>query len=202
VACAGAARARSTLKMFRTARAFLLVAPGAFLLVLLAYLVAHPQAAESFTAYPVLADALGAALTKRPLVRFIAAAIVSFLPPYLMAGLLLFFADIGVSAAAPLWSRSPARRTDSLLPKESRWAFVGGTVLAAPVFGASLHRVAHGGDLQGGINVGPLLIAVAAFAAVAAGLFAGGLAAVPRALIGRLRSPAKAVESRSGRKST
>ena len=34
--------------MFRTARAFLLVAPGAFLLVLVAYLVAHPRAAESY----------------------------------------------------------------------------------------------------------------------------------------------------------
>lgn len=188
--------------MFRTARAFLLVAPGAFLLVLIAYLVAHPHAAESFAAYPILADALGAALTKRPLVRFIAASIVSFLPPYLMAGLLLFFADVGVSAAAPLWSRGPARRADSPLPKESRWAFVGGTALAAPAFGASLHRVAHGGDLQGGINVGPLLVALAAFAAVAAGLALGGLAAVPRALISRLRSPARAVESRSGRKST
>lgn len=188
--------------MFRTARAFLIVAPGAFLLVLIAYLGAHPRAAESFAAYPIVADALGAALTKRPLVRFIAASIVSFLPPYLMAGLLLFFADVGVSAAAPLWSRGPARRADSAVPKESRWAFVGGTALAAPAFGVSLHRVAHGGDLPGGINVGPLLVALAAFAAVAAGLVAGGIAAGPRALISRLRSPERAVESRSRRKST
>lgn len=188
--------------MFRTARAFLLVAPGAFLLVLVAYLVAHPRAAETFTAYPILADALGAAITKRPLVRFIAASIVSFLPPYLMAGLLLFFADAGVSAAAPLWSRRPVRSVDSPLPKESRWAFVGGTALAAPLFGASLQRVAHGGDLPGGINVGPLLVALAAFAAVAAGLALGGIAAVPRALIRRLRSSAGAGDSRSGRKAT
>jgi hypothetical protein len=188
--------------MFRTARAFLLVAPGAFLLVLIAYLVAHPHAAESFTAYPFLADALGAALTKRPLVRFIAASIVSFLPPYLMAGLLLFFADAGVSAAAPLWSRGPARGVGSPVPPESLWSFLGGTALTAPAFGASLHRVAHAGDLPGGINVGPLLVAFAAFAAVAAGLALGGIAAGPRALIGRLRRPARVVESRSGRKST
>jgi hypothetical protein len=178
--------------MFRTSRAFLLVAPGAFLLVLIAYLVAHPRAAESFTAYPILADALGAALSKRPLVRFSAASIVCFLPPYLVAGLLLFFADLGVSAAAPLWSRGRARSGDSTLHGESRWAFVGGTALAALAFGISLHRVAHGGDLPGGINVGPFLVTLAAFAAVAAGLVTGGIAAVPRAVISRLRSPARA----------
>jgi hypothetical protein len=177
--------------MFRTARTFLLVAPGAFLLVLVAYLVAHPHAAESFTAYPFLADALGAALTKKPAVRFIAASIASFLPAYLMAGLLLFFADAGVSAAAPLWSRGSARRIDATPPMESQWAFLAVSVLAALTFGVSLHRVAHGGDLPGGINVGPLLVALAAFAALAAGLVAGGIAAAPRALIGRLRSPRK-----------
>jgi hypothetical protein len=178
--------------VFRTARAFLLVAPGAFVLVLASYLVSHPGAAESFTAYPILADALGSALAKRPLVRFIAASIVSFLPPYLMAGLLLFFADAGVSAAAPLWSRGPSRGADAALPPESRWTFLGGTALAATAFGVALHRVAHGGDLPGGINVGPLLVALAAFAAVAAGLVLGGIAAGPRALISRMRRPARA----------
>lgn len=178
--------------MFRTARAFLVVAPVGFFLVLVAFLVAHPLAAESFSAYPFLADALGAALTKRPLVRFIAASIVFFLPPYLMAGLLLFFADLGVSAAAPLWSEGPVRRAESTFPRESRWAFIGGTALAAPVLGVSLHRVAHGGDLPGGINVGPLLVALAAFASVAAGLLAGGIAAVPRAIVTRLRRPSRA----------
>ena len=173
--------------MFRTARAFLLVAPAAFVLVLVAYLVVHPRAAESFAAYPILADALGAALTKRPFVRFIAASILLFLPPYLMAGLLLFFADLGVSAAAPLWSRGPARKADSSLPPESRWSFLAVTALAALAFGVSLHRIAHGGDLPGGINVGPLLVVLAAFAAVAAGLVAGGIAAGPRAAIGWLR---------------
>ena len=108
--------------MFRTARAFLLAVPGAFLLVLSAYLVVHPRAAESFAAYPILADALGVALTKRPLVRFIAASTLFFLPPYLMAGLLLFFADVGVSAAAPLWVRGRVRRADPSLPPESRRA--------------------------------------------------------------------------------
>ena len=64
-----------------------------------------------------------------------------------------------------------------------------------------LHRVAHGGDLPGGINVGPLLVALAAFAAVAAGLLLGGIAAAPRALLGRLRPPARVAEPRSRRKS-
>ncbi|MDL2716726.1 MAG: hypothetical protein PT977_03140 [Acidobacteriota bacterium] len=188
--------------MFRTARAFLLAVPGAFLLVLSAYLVVHPRAAESFAAYPILADALGVALTKRPLVRFIAASTLFFLPPYLMAGLLLFFADVGVSAAAPLWARGRVRRADPSLPPESRWSFLAVTALAALAFGVSLHRVAHGGDLPGGINVGPLLVALAAFAAVAAGLFAGGIAAGPRALIGWFRQRARAVENEPGRNST
>jgi hypothetical protein len=83
-----------------------------------------------------------------------------------------------------------ARKAGSALPPESRWAFLAGTALAAPAFGVSLHRVAHGGDLPGGINVGPFLVVFAAFAAVAAGLFLGGLAAVPRALVERLRGRA------------
>ena len=59
--------------MFRTARAFLLVLPAAFVLVLAAYLVAHPSAADAFVAYPFLSESLGAALTKRPLLRFVMA---------------------------------------------------------------------------------------------------------------------------------
>ncbi len=58
------------------------------------------------------------------------------------------------------------------------------------MYGVSLHRVAHGGDLPGGINVGPLLVALAAFAALISGVIVAGLVAVPRALIGRLRRPA------------
>ena len=175
--------------MFRIARAFLVVAPAAFVLALAAYLAAHPRAAESFVLYPLLADALGAALSKRPFVRFGAAAIVFFVPLYLMSGVLLLFADAGISAAAPLWSRGPRRRADAI-PPESRWAFLSTTALAALALGVSLHRVAHGGDLPGGINVGPLLVALAAFAALLAGLVVAGLAAIPRALIGRLRTRA------------
>jgi hypothetical protein len=175
--------------MFRIARAFLIVAPAAFVLVLIAFLAAHPRAAESFVPYPMLADALGGALARRPFVRFVAASIAFFIPLYLMSGVLLFFADAGASAAAPLWSRRPGRRSDAI-PPESRWAFLSITALAALAFGVSLHRVAHGGDLAGGINVGPLLVALAAFAALISGLVVAGLVAVPRALIGRLRRPA------------
>jgi hypothetical protein len=176
--------------MFRISRAFLVVAPAAFVLVLAAFLAVHSRAAESFVPYPLLADALGTALSKRPFVRFIAAATVFFVPLYFMSGVLLFFADLGVSAAAPLWSRGPGRRANATIPPESRWAFLSITALAALVFGVSLHRVAHGGDLPGGINVGPLLVALAAFAALIAGLVVAGLVAVPRALIARLRTPA------------
>ena len=175
--------------MFRIARAFLVAAPAAFVLVLTAFLAVHSHATERFIPYPLLADALGAALSRRPLVRYIAASIAFFAPLYLMSGVLLFFADAGVSAAAPLWSRRPGRRSDAI-PPESRWAFLSITALAALVYGVSLHRVAHGGDLPGGINVGPLLVALAAFAALISGVIVAGLMAVPRALIGRLRRPA------------
>jgi hypothetical protein len=173
--------------MFRTARAYLLVAPGVFVLVLVAFLAAHPRASESFVAYPPLADALGSALSKRPSVRFVAASIVLFIPPYLMSGLLLLFADLGVSAAAPLWSRRPVRRAAASVPPESRWAFLVSTALFALGAGVSLHRIAHGGELPGGVNVGPLLVVLASFAAMAAALVVGGLVAVPRALIAGFR---------------
>ncbi len=176
--------------MFRIARAFLVAAPAAFVLVLAAFLAAHPRAADSFVPYPLLADALGSALSKRPFVRFVAASIVFFVPLYLMSGVLLFFADAGVSAAAPLWSPGPGRRSAVSIPPESRWAFLSGVAVAALVAGVSLHRVAHGGDLPGGINVGPLLVALAAFASLVAALIVAGIVAVPRALIGRLRKPA------------
>ncbi len=176
--------------MFRIARAFLVAAPAAFLLVLVSFLAMHPRAAEAFVPYPLLADALGAALSKRPFVRFVAASILFFLPLYLMSGVLLLFADLGVSAAAPLWSRGPRRRSDASIPPESRWGFLAITVLAAVAFGVSLHRVAHGGDLPGGINIGPLLVVLASFAALISALVVAGLLAVPRAVIGRLRTPA------------
>jgi hypothetical protein len=178
--------------MFRTARAFLLVLPGAFLLVLLAYLVAHPGAAEAFVAYPFLADSLGAWVTKRPLLRFVLASAAFFVPPYLVTGLLLFVADAGISAAAPLWgkARGRAAHRDAAPPPESRWAFVGVSLVAAAAFGVLLHRVAHGGELPGGVNVSPLFVVIASFAAVGLGLAAAGLSAIPRAVARRLGAAA------------
>ncbi len=173
--------------MFRTARAFLLVLPAAFLLVLLAYLIAHPGAATSFVAYPFLADSIGSWVGRRPLLRFILASAAFFVPPYLVAGLLLFVADAGVSAAAPLWAKGKrARPASAAPPPESRWTFLGVSLVSAVAFGLLLHRVAHGGDLSGGVNVAPVLVVVAAFAAIGAGLLAGGVVAVPRAVARRL----------------
>jgi len=176
--------------MFRIVRAFLVVAPAAFVLVLAAFLAAHPRAVESFVPYPMLADALGAALSKRPFVRFIAASVAFFIPLYLASGVLLLLADAGVSAAAPLWSNRPGRRPGVSVHPESHWAFLASTALFAVMFGVSLHRVAHGGDLPGGINVGPALVVLAAFAALAAGLVVAGVVALPRALMERLRTHA------------
>jgi hypothetical protein len=178
--------------MFRTARAFLLVLPAAFVLVLASYLVAHPGAADAFVAYPFLAESLGAVLVRKPLVRFVMASTAFFVPPYLVSGLLLFVADAGVSAAAPLWAGKAGRsvRKAGEAPPEARWTFVGVSLAAAAVFGTSLHRVAHGGELPGGVNVSPLFVVVAAFGAVGLGLLAAGIAAVPRAIARRVGASA------------
>lgn len=177
--------------MFRTARAFLLVLPAAFLLALVSFLVAHPGAATSFVAYPFLADSIGSWVGRRPILRFVLASAAFFVPPYLVSGLLLFVADAGVSAAAPLWANGKkARAASAVPPPESRWTFLAVSLLSAVALGLLLHRVAHGGDLPGGVNVAPLLVVLAAFAAVGAGLLAGGLVAVPRAVARRLRASA------------
>jgi hypothetical protein len=167
--------------MFRTARAFLLVLPAAFAVSLATYLVVHPSSADSFVAYPFLADALGGWVNRRPLIRFVLASTAFFVPPYLVVGLLLFVADAGVSAAAPLWRRA-ARRPVTSPPPESRWAFLVVSLGAALALGILLHRVGHGGDLPGGVNVSPVFVVVASFAAVGVGFAAAGLIALPRAV--------------------
>ena len=172
--------------MFRTVRAFLLVLPGSFLLVLGAYLAFHPGAADAFVAYPFLAEALGGWVSKRPIIRFVLTSVVFFVPPYLVTGILLFVADAGVSAAAPLWGNRKAKRPNPGPPPESRWGFVAVSLASAAAAGVLLHRVAHGGELPGGVNVSPLFVVIAAFAAVALGLVAAGLVAVPRAVARRL----------------
>jgi len=172
--------------MFRTARAFLLVAPAVFLVTLVAFLVSHPRAAEVFAPYPFLADALGQGLMKKPLARFVITSVVFFLLPYLVAGLLLFLADLGVSAAAPIWRRKKAAAPAGAIPLESRAGFLAAAAAFALWAGLSLHRVAHGGELPGGVNLSPLFVGIAAFVALAAALVVAGLAALPRAVWTRM----------------
>src|SRR5204862_4085460 len=93
----GLGRLRILGRMFRTARGFLLVSPPAFVLVLVSFLVSHARAAEAFVPYPFLSEAMGQGFAKRPVFRFTISAIFFFLLPYLVTGLLLFFADLGVS---------------------------------------------------------------------------------------------------------
>ena len=167
--------------MFRTARGFLLVAPVAFLLTLISFLVAHPKAAEAFSPYPFMADALGQTISRHPFPRFVITAAAAFLLPYLAAGLLLFFADVGVTAALPLW-RGKGRTERPRLAPESLVTFLAVTAAASVWAGSSLHRVAHGGELPGGVNFSPLFVVIAAFAALGVGLLAGVLVGLPRAL--------------------
>jgi hypothetical protein len=167
--------------MFRTARGFLLVAPGAFLLTLISFLVAHPKAAEVFTPYPFMAEALGQTISRHPLPRFVITAVVAFLLPYLAAGLLLFFADLGVTAAVPLWRGKKKTAVVPVVP-ESLVMFLGATAILSVRAGMSLHRVAHGGELPGGVNFSPLFVVIAAFAALGAGLLLAALVGLPRTL--------------------
>lgn len=174
--------------MFRTSRAFFLAAPAAFGVTLAAFLILHPKAPESFAAYPFMADALGP-VARSPFLRFLLTTIVFFLAPYLAAGVLLLLAELGVGAAEPLLGAGRSRRGSFEVPPESRWAFLGVTFAVAAWAGASLHRVAHGGDLPGGVNVTPVFVVAASFGAMAGGLLAALLAALPRALFGGSPSP-------------
>jgi hypothetical protein len=168
--------------MFRTARGFLLVGPAAFLLTLISFLIAHPRAPDSFAPYAFMVDALGRTLARQPLARFLITSIALFIPPYLVTGLLLFFADVGVSAAAPLWRGKRRGGPSTGVPPESHWTFLAVAATASIWIGASLHRVARGGELPGGINVSPLFVVGGAFVAIGLALLAAGVVAVPRAV--------------------
>jgi hypothetical protein len=173
--------------MLRTLRAFLLVAPLAFVFVLAAFIASHPLAPETFSPYPFLSDALGPGAARHPVLRFTMTSTVFFLPPYLALGLLLLLSEVGVGAAAALWAGKKRGRTAAAFtePPESRVAFVAVTLGAAIASGLSLHRVAHGGELPGGVNVAPLFVVAATFASMAAGLAAALLVSIPRALVRR-----------------
>lgn len=171
--------------MFRTSRAFLLAAPVAFAVTLAVFLILHPKAPESFGAFPFMADALGPGVVRSPFLRFLLTTIVIFLAPYLVIGVLLLLSELGLGAAKPLFGPAGrSRRGPVEVPAESRWAFIVVTLASAAWAGASLHRVAHGGDLPGGANVTPVFVVVASLGAVAGGLLASLLAALPRALFG------------------
>lgn len=170
--------------MFQTSRGFLLAAPAAFAVTLAAFLLSHPKAPETFAPYPFMSEALGPGVLKHPLLRFALTSLVSFLAPYLVTGLLLLLSELGLGTAAPLWKGKKGRRAPDGIPPESRWAFLGVTLAIAAWAGFSLHRVAHGGELPGGVNVAPLFVSAAAFGSLATGLLASLLAAVPRALLG------------------
>ncbi len=170
--------------MFRATRGFLLVAPAVFAATLAAFLLSHPRAPEAFAPYPFLSDALGPGVLRQPLLRFALTSLVSFVAPYLVIGLLLLLAELGVGTALPLWRGKTSRRAPSAIPPEGRWVFLAVSLGVGVWAGISLHRVAHGGELPGGVNVAPLFVSAAAFGALAAALLAAALAAMPRALLG------------------
>lgn len=179
--------------MFRTARGFLTLAPPAFLAALLAYLSAKPRAVSSFTVYPFLSDVLGSGLPRSPTSRFVVVATLFFIVPYLVAGVLLFLADVGASASASLWRREGRPRPDGPFPPtlapEAFWTLVVGSILLAVYAGLRLPGVAHGGELPGGVNVAPAFVAAIPFAALGGGILVATLASIPRAV-------ARAVKSR------
>jgi len=182
--------------VFRTARGFLVLAPPAFVAGLLAFLSARPRAVTTFVVYPFLADVLGSGLPRSPAARFVVVATLFFVVPYLIAGVLVFLADVGASAFASLWRRdrrTPAAETrPRMLSPESFATLVAGSILLAAVAGLKLPGVAHGGELPGGVNVAPAFVAAIPFAALGGGVLLAALASVPRAVaraVGRGEGP-------------
>ena len=175
--------------MFRTARGFLLIAPPAFLVALAVFLLTHGRAAESFSPYPFLLDALGPSLVRRPVGRFAAAATLFFVVPYLVTALLLLLSDAGLGAAAHLWKTGGGRKAAPAppqprrrLPPEALVVLTLAALLLSGLAGLYLDRVAHGGELPGGVNVAPFLVAGIPFLAIGLGLVLATVASLPRAL--------------------
>ncbi len=178
--------------MFRTVRGFLFLAPPAFLAALLAYLSAKPRAVSSFTVYPFLAEVLASGLPKSSTARFVVVATLFFIIPYLVAGVVLFLADLGASASAALWRRKDSRPSGpgprpAMLAPEAYWTLVATSLLLAAFAGARLPGVAHGGELPGGVNVAPAFVAAVPFVTVGAGLLLAFVASVPRAVLRLVR---------------
>lgn len=167
-----------------------MLAPPAFLAALVAYLSAGPRAATSFTVYPFLADVLGSGLPRSNVARFVVVTTLFFIVPYLVSGVLLLLADIGTSAAASLWRRERraaiAGPRPPLLAPEAFWTLVVAALLLAAAAGSQLPKVAHGGELPGGVNVAPVFVAAVPFAALACALVLAAVASIPRAVARRI----------------
>lgn len=161
------------------------MAPPAFAAALVAFLVLHPQAAASFVPYPFLLDALGEGWARRPVGRFVSASGLFFLVPYLVTGLLLLMADVGLGAATALWRRGAKPRPGRSLPPEAVWSFAIAAVGASAAGGGLLDRVARGGELPGGVNVAPLFVAAVPFVAMGLALLVAFAATLPRAALDR-----------------
>ena len=177
--------------MFRTVRGFLILAPPAFVAALLAYLSARPRAVTTFTVYPFLADVLGSGLPRSATARFVVVTTLFFIVPYLVAGVLLFLADVGASSATSLWRAErrpvPTGPRPATLAPEAFWTLVAASIVLAALVGARLPGVAHGGELPGGVNVAPAFVAAVPFATLGGGLFLAFLASVPRAVARAVR---------------
>ncbi len=172
--------------MFRTARGFLLAAPPAFVAALVSILVFYSGLAADFSPYPFLTSAFGKGLAQSPLSRFAITSGFFFLLPYVTTGVLLFFADAGVTYASRLWrgetvapaARPAARR---IVP-EARWTFAVLAVLLPLTCGYVLVRFARRGELPGGVNIAPLFVAAYPFLTTAVALVAAFLVGIPRSV--------------------
>ncbi|HEY7114521.1 MAG TPA: hypothetical protein VIA45_16445 [Thermoanaerobaculia bacterium] len=161
-------------------RQIALLLPSAFLLGALLFLLTHGRGDAGFGVYPALESWGGGALAgATPELRFLAQAAILFLPPYLLALLLVLGVSLGERGA--LGSRQERRRS----------AFTRSfTALFSPLFLLATAALVFFGDRAAaraapGVLLAPALVALAPFVGGAAALAPAAVLALPLAAIKR-----------------
>lgn len=157
-----------------------LLLPSAFLLDVLVFLLTHGRKDPGFGTYPFFQEWVGEAATgAAPEVRFLEQSLVFFIPLYLVT--LLFIASVAAAERAVFGAR--ARRRTSGYGRAFATSFPALFLVASAAlmwFGekAALRQAP-------GTLIGPLLAAVAPFAAAAVAVLPAAVVAGPLALLAK-----------------